>query len=102
MQIKEWGSIEWLLLIFNIIALSIAIWFLRRKVLSKLTEIEYRQNQSAKRKKDAANDDEVDSTEDETNDDTIDAEEESDSEDDDEGGSSYEENIHSSAQGGFG
>ena len=56
-------------------------------------------------KVETANDAEEESTEDEAADDTSDAEEEPDSEDDDDdegSGGGYEDNIHSSAQGGFG
>jgi hypothetical protein len=51
MGISTWGSTEWGLFTFNFIAVAVIIWALRKKVLSKLAEVEERQTNSAKRRR---------------------------------------------------
>ena len=43
---EEWGAIEWLLLVVNIIALTIAARFLTWKIKKKFAEVEKRQQHS--------------------------------------------------------
>ena len=47
----EWGATEWGLFTFNVIAVSIIIWALRYKIVSKLAEVEERQNRSTERRR---------------------------------------------------
>ncbi|MDC0055741.1 hypothetical protein OAJ94_01665 [Deltaproteobacteria bacterium] len=51
MAISTWGSTEWGLFTFNFIAIAIIIWALRKKILSKLAEVEERQTNNAKRRR---------------------------------------------------
>ena len=46
--------VEWMLLIYNIIAVIVVVWFLRKKIKSKLHEVELRQNQQTKRRREQA------------------------------------------------
>jgi hypothetical protein len=48
MGISTWGGTEWGLFSFNFIAVVVIIWALRKKILSKLAEVEERQNNIAK------------------------------------------------------
>jgi len=47
----NWTYVEWMLLIYNIIAVIVVVWFLRKKIKSKLHEVELRQNQQTKRRR---------------------------------------------------
>jgi cbb3-type cytochrome oxidase subunit 3 len=51
MGISTWGGTEWGLFTFNFIAVAVIIWALRKKVLSKLAEVEERQTNIAKRRR---------------------------------------------------
>ena len=51
MGISTWGGTEWGLFIFNFIAVAVIIWALRKKVLSKLAEVEERQTNNSKRRR---------------------------------------------------
>lgn len=51
MGISTWGSTEWGLFTFNFIAVAVIIWALRKKILSKLAEVEERQTSSAERRR---------------------------------------------------
>ncbi|MBT7938609.1 MAG: hypothetical protein HN696_05550 [Euryarchaeota archaeon] len=51
MGISTWGGTEWGLFSFNFIAVVVIIWALRKKILSKLAEVEERQNNNAKRRR---------------------------------------------------
>ena len=51
MGISTWGSTEWGLFTFNFIAVAVIIWALRKKVLSKIAEVEERQTNNAKRRR---------------------------------------------------
>jgi len=48
---EQWGMEEWIILPFLLIAVTIIIWFLRRKILRKFEEIELRQQFEARRKR---------------------------------------------------
>ena len=48
---EQWGIEEWIMLPFLLISVVIIIWFLRRKILRKLEEIELRQQFEARRKR---------------------------------------------------
>ena len=50
----NWTYVEWMLLIYNIIAVIVVVWFLRKKIKSKLHEVELRQNQQTKRRREQA------------------------------------------------
>ncbi|MGY8701548.1 MAG: hypothetical protein ACKVHH_02425 [Candidatus Poseidoniales archaeon] len=51
MGISTWGSTEWGLFTFNFIAVGVIIWALRKKILSKLAEVEERQTNNAERRR---------------------------------------------------
>ncbi|MEO2121006.1 MAG: hypothetical protein ABGX44_04260 [Candidatus Poseidoniia archaeon] len=51
MGISTWGGTEWSLFTFNFIAVAVIIWALRKKVLSKLAEVEERQTNNVKRRR---------------------------------------------------
>ncbi len=38
----DWGLIEWLILVVDILAVAIVVWLLTKKVKSKLAEVEAR------------------------------------------------------------
>ena len=40
----NWGYVEWLILVIDIVAIVIVVRFLRNKIKSKLHEVELRQN----------------------------------------------------------
>ena len=50
----NWTYVEWMFLIYNIIAVIVVVWFLRKKIKSKLHEVELRQNQQTKRRREQA------------------------------------------------
>ena len=47
---EEWGAVEWILLIVNIVALTIAARFLIWKIKKKFAEVEKRQRHSLRSK----------------------------------------------------
>jgi hypothetical protein len=51
MVISTWGGTEWGLFTFNFIAVAVIIWALRKKILSKLAEVEERQTSNAERRR---------------------------------------------------
>ncbi len=51
MPTSEWSATESLALAFNIVVIGFIIWALRRKIRSKLNEVEERQNKSLERSK---------------------------------------------------
>ena len=51
MPTSEWSVTESLILAFNIVVIGFIIWALRRKIRSKLNEVEERQNKSLERSK---------------------------------------------------
>jgi hypothetical protein len=50
MGVSDWGATEWGLFAFNVVALSIIIWAVRKKIVSKLAEVEERHNRSTERR----------------------------------------------------
>lgn len=52
MGIADWGEVEWGLAAFNLVALFIIIRFLKRRLTTKLAEVEDRQAQSLERRND--------------------------------------------------
>jgi hypothetical protein len=51
MPTSEWSATESLALAFNIVVIGFIIWALRRKIRSKLNEVEERQKKSLERSK---------------------------------------------------
>lgn len=51
MPTSEWSVTESLILAFNIVVIGFIIWALRRRIRSKLNEVEERQNKSLERSK---------------------------------------------------
>ena len=49
----NWGTAEWVILIVDLIAIVIVVWFLSSKIKSKLAEVEERQNNSTNRRREA-------------------------------------------------
>ncbi len=41
---ENWGIVEWLILVIDIVAVVIVISFLKNKIKNKLKEVEHRQN----------------------------------------------------------
>ena len=41
---ENWGIVEWLILVIDIVAVVIVISFLKNKIKNKLKEVEQRQN----------------------------------------------------------
>ncbi|HIA90174.1 MAG TPA: hypothetical protein EYN46_04370 [Candidatus Poseidoniales archaeon] len=51
MPTSEWSVTESLILAFNIVVIGFIIWALRRRIRSKLNEVEERQKKSLERSK---------------------------------------------------
>ena len=51
MPTSEWSATESLALAFNIVVIGFIIWALRRKIRSKLNEVEERQKRALERSK---------------------------------------------------
>ena len=51
MILTDWTITEWMILGFNITAISFVVWLLRRRILSKLGEVEQRQQNAIGRRK---------------------------------------------------
>ncbi|MDP6010177.1 MAG: hypothetical protein QF707_00125 [Candidatus Poseidoniaceae archaeon] len=51
MGIADWGAVEWGLFAFNLAAVALIIWAIRKKIVSKLSEVEERHNRSTERRK---------------------------------------------------
>ena len=51
MMFENWTIIEWGILVFDIIAVSVAVWFLRKKIKSKFVEVEARHAFETRRRK---------------------------------------------------
>lgn len=50
----NWGYVEWLILVIDIVAAIIVIRFLRNKIKSKLLEVELRQNRQTRKRRELA------------------------------------------------
>ena len=50
----NWGYVEWLILVVDIVAIVIVVWFLRNKIKSKLHEVELRQNLQTRKRRELA------------------------------------------------
>tara|TARA_B100001250_G_C19376204_1_gene604190 strand:- start:206 stop:373 length:168 start_codon:yes stop_codon:yes gene_type:complete len=55
MILADWTITEWMILGFNIAAISFVVWLLRRRILSKLGEVEERQQTAIDRRKNNQN-----------------------------------------------
>jgi hypothetical protein len=51
MSTSQWSLTESLMLAFNVVVIGLIIWALRRRIRTKLNEVEARQNQSLMRQK---------------------------------------------------
>jgi hypothetical protein len=51
MPTSQWSLTESLILAFNVVVIGLIIWALRRRIRTKLNEVEARQNQSLMRQK---------------------------------------------------
>jgi len=51
MGVADWGATEWGLFAFNLVAVALIVWAIRKKIISKLTEVEERHNRSTERRK---------------------------------------------------
>lgn len=47
----NWGIIEWIILVVDIFAIVVVVWFLRRKILRKFAEVEARHGFETRRRK---------------------------------------------------
>ena len=50
----NWGYVEWLILVIDVVAAIIVVRFLRSKIKSKLLEVELRQNRQTKKRRELA------------------------------------------------
>ncbi|MEE3038308.1 MAG: hypothetical protein VX328_00920 [Candidatus Thermoplasmatota archaeon] len=50
----NWGYVEWLILVVDIVAIVIVVRFLRNKIKSKLYEVELRQNLQTRTRRELA------------------------------------------------
>lgn len=50
----NWGYVEWLILIIDVVAVIIVVRFLRSKIKSKLLEVELRQNRQTRKRRELA------------------------------------------------
>ena len=50
----NWGYVEWLILVIDIVAIVIVVRFLRNKIKSKLHEVELRQNLQTRKRRELA------------------------------------------------
>ena len=51
MPTSQWSLTESLILAFNVVVIGLIVWALRRRIRTKLNEVEARQNQSLMRQK---------------------------------------------------
>ena len=47
----QWGWSSWVILVVDVLAVLIAVWFLKKKIQSKLNEVELRQDFHRQQKK---------------------------------------------------
>jgi len=52
---EQWGTQEWVLLVFELIAIGLILWFLVWKIRSKLNEVETRHQFVTQRRLDEKN-----------------------------------------------
>ena len=50
----NWGYVEWLILVVDIVAIVIVVRFLRNKIKRKLHEVELRQNHQTRQRREQA------------------------------------------------
>ena len=50
----NWGYVEWLILVIDIVAIVIVVRFLRNKIKSQLHEVELRQNLQTRKRRELA------------------------------------------------
>ncbi len=50
----NWGYVEWLILVIDIVAIVIVVRFLRNKIKSNLNEVELRQNLQTRKSRELA------------------------------------------------